>query len=283
MPMPETPATNGTPETKPAEPTLPNDKPTIASVESAIAKAKEDKVDEAAQKEIVTLYEQALGYLKEAEGENAKAEHYTKSIEETPALVKELKQQKEAVANEQVVPETKGKGLTELRQELLEREQKLVDQKAKVDEAIAELKKAASQELLAQARKDAQQRLTELEEQLKKTPTGADATPKNTAERIRLLAKKQMLQATLSRIEKEVPWRQSQTEVWPLKRDIAARQLMHLEEEMFTRQRATIAEQRAALAKIDESPCEEITLGAARTAAICSFSTPSGPVRLHAK
>ena len=261
MPMPETPATNGTPETKPAEPTLPNDKPTIASVESAIAKAKEDKVDEAAQKEIVTLYEQALGYLKEAEGENAKAEHYTKSIEETPALVKELKQQKEAVANEQVVPETKGKGLTELRQELLEREQKLVDQKAKVDEAIAELKKAASQELLAQARKDAQQRLTELEEQLKKTPTGADATPKNTAERIRLLAKKQMLQATLSRIEKEVPWRQSQTEVWPLKRDIAARQLMHLEEEI-KRRRAEVEQALAKEVQTQSKKAESLTKAA---------------------
>ncbi len=246
-PMPAAPATPPaeTAEKPAPEPAPTIDKPTIASVEAAIAKVKEGKLDEAAQKELLTLYEQALTDLKAAEGEYAKGEHFTKSIEETPALVKELKQQKEAVANEQIVMETKGKGLTELRQELLEREQKLVDQKTKLDETIASLKKAVSQDQLAQTRKDTQQELTEREEQLKKTPTGPDATPKNTAERIWLQARKQLLQATLSRIEKEIPWRQSQTEVLPLKRDIAARQLMHLEEEIKTRR----AEVEAALAK----------------------------------
>lgn len=227
------------------EPTPTIDKPTIASVKATIAKLKEDKLDEAAQKEILLPYEQALEDLEKAEGENAKGEHLTKSIEETPALVKELKQQKEVVAKEQIVMETAGKGLTELRQELLEREQKLVDQKAKLDKIIADLKEMVAQDKLAQARKATQQELTEREEQLKKIPTGPDATPKNIAERIRLQAKMQMLQATIGRIEKELPWRQSQTEVLPLKRDIAAQQLMHLEEEIKLRR----AEVEAALAK----------------------------------
>ncbi|WP_166831275.1 mechanosensitive ion channel domain-containing protein [Thalassoroseus pseudoceratinae] len=260
QPMPATPAGETT-ETKPQGATLTNDKPTIASVEAAIAKVKGDKLDEAVQKEIVSLYEQALADLKEAEGQIAKGENFTKSIEETPALVKDLKQQKEAVANEQIVIETAGKGLTELRQELLEREQKLVDQKAKLEELISALKKAAAQEQLAKERKDTQERLTQLEEQLKKIPNGADATPSNTAERVRLQAKKQLLQATLGRIDKEGPWLQSQTEVLPLKRDIAARRLMQLEEEI-KRRRAEVEQALAKEVKTQSKQAESLTKAA---------------------
>ena len=63
------------------------------------------------------------------------------------------------------------------------------------------------------------------------------------------------------------------------------RAMMHLEEEMFTRQRATIAEQRAALVKIDESPCEEITLGAltATSRGLIFFSLGLGTVEIDGR
>jgi potassium efflux system protein len=220
-----------------ANPAVPpaDGKVSVQSVTETIAQIKAEQLDEALQKSLLELYEQALADCREADAQSAQAEAFAAQTRGIPQEIEGLKKQKGGKAEQPALLLVDGdRSLTNLRQELSQLEELHARQKDRRDAAMAELKNVGALEELAQKRKLAQDRLAEVEEQLKKLPAGADANRGVIAERVRWRAGKLAAQALLARYEKEAAYRQAQTELLPLRRDIAAAEMARLEEQIGT-------------------------------------------------
>ena len=228
------------PKDKPASPLF-LDPLTKETVQTRLKEATEDpNLDKAQKEKITSLYQQALNDLAEAQLQEAKAAEYAKQTQDLPAQIQDAKKTKEALekqalaqppnkqAQEEIPPQAT---LTELQQELTAREEKLSNAKKRFDDAVNVQKSIATQQNdLTGQRKAAQDRLAETEQQLKSLPANTGtAMPQTLAERTQLRARWQLLQASLSRLDKEETWRKERMALVPLERDIAAKHVLRLE------------------------------------------------------
>ncbi len=243
------PSENGNGQTEGMEAALFGESLTVEAVQLRLAELeKEEALDKTLKEALTEFYQQAIADLKEAAVQEAKSKEYSLKTQSVPEQIKEAAKKKEALGKPESVVIPQDLPLIQLQQELGLREESLGNVKKRLDEAVNALKNiTAGRGEASKGRKAAQDRILELEQQLKTLPGNPDAPRKTQAERIQLRARWQLLRASLARQEKEDAWRQTRTELLPLERDIAALEAARLEGEVKTFREAVTKERQAEL------------------------------------
>jgi len=251
LPAPPAALAQGLPE-KPAAVQL-----TVEDIEARIKQlADAQDLDDAVKGKIQELYQQALGQLELVKNASAQASLFERMAASSREELAGTKAELAALPSEPPPVYPDG-SLVELEGKLLEKETELVEKRSSLAELEGEAKRRAGRRLeIPKLVLDAKARLAELEKQQQAAP--AEEPPQLIAARqVLAAARRQALEQELLAYDKEPKAYEARTEVLPLRRDLAARQVGLLEREVaLWRQLVNSRRQRETEAQLDKARWE---------------------------
>lgn len=213
----------------------PPDEDVTADLVQSRLKQVEDSttLDEAAKGSARDLYQQALQDLEAADNWAAAVRRFEQMAAGAPQRLAATKAELESLPRQTIAPIPRDARLLQLEQKLSEIDAELKKKKAALAELEAEPKRRASRRVeIPKAVVSGQERVAEVEKQLQAAAAATESAEVALARRTSLLARRRALEQERLSYEKELKAYEVRGELLPLRRDMAARQVALMEQEL---------------------------------------------------